>query len=96
MTEPLLPVNQAVISIARDKLLGFQRQVSGIEDLTFLTFGEPGFDTPAVVKEATIAAINNSRSHYGNSQGEPGVRKAILGYMKDRYDNVIQVLITLS
>ncbi len=86
MTEPLLPVNQAVVSIAPDKLLGFQRQVSGIEDLTFLTFGEPGFDTPAVVKEATIAAINNNRSHYGNSQGEPGVRKAILGYMKDRYD----------
>ncbi|GAP00219.1 aminotransferase class I/II-fold pyridoxal phosphate-dependent enzyme [Fructobacillus ficulneus] len=86
MSEPILPVNPEVANIAPDKLLGFQKTVSTIDGITFLTFGEPGFDTPAPVKEATKAAIDDNRSHYGNSQGEPALRQAVLAYMKDRYD----------
>ncbi|GAP02619.1 aromatic amino acid aminotransferase gamma [Fructobacillus pseudoficulneus] len=100
MTEPVLPINREVKDLEADKLLGFQMSVAGIEGITFLTFGEPGFDTPTVVKEATKAAIDGNRSHYGNSQGEPAVRQAVLDYMKDRYDldypGIENVVITLG
>ncbi|GAP02620.1 aromatic amino acid aminotransferase gamma [Fructobacillus pseudoficulneus] len=83
MTKPL---NPSVLNLTPDKLLSFQHAVANIEGLVSLTFGEPGFATPDVIKEATIDSIRSNRSHYGDSQGEPALRQAVLDYMKDRYD----------
>ncbi|GAP00217.1 aminotransferase class I/II-fold pyridoxal phosphate-dependent enzyme [Fructobacillus ficulneus] len=82
------PLNQDIIDLTPDRLLTFQRSVSGIDGLVSLTLGEPGFATPDVIKNATIASIQSNRSHYGDSQGEPALRQAVLDYMKDRYDLV--------
>ncbi|CAK1224810.1 Aspartate/methionine/tyrosine aminotransferase (AspB) [Fructobacillus tropaeoli] len=94
------PLNNAVVSLTPDKLLDFQHSVANIEGLVSLTFGEPGFATPAPVKKATIQAIEEDRSHYGDSQGEPKLRSAILDYMADRYDlhypSIDNVIVTVG
>lgn len=98
MTSEIPALNHAVTDIPADKLLGFQKSILGIDDLVYLTFGEPGFDTPDAVKKATIKGIEENHSHYGNSQGAPALRQAVLDYMKDRYnlhyDSIDQVVVT--
>ncbi|HWP51944.1 MAG TPA: pyridoxal phosphate-dependent aminotransferase [Clostridia bacterium] len=39
--------------------------------------GEPDFNTPEPIKQATIAAINNNYSHYGSNRGTPKLREII-------------------
>lgn len=92
-------LNPEITAIPADKILGFQASLQGIDDLLYLTFGEPGFDTPDVVKEATIQGIKDNHSHYGNSQGNPDLRQAVIDYVDNRYGltaypSVDQVLIT--
>lgn len=82
MTQPLNPL---VTELEPDRILTFQKSLSNYSDLVYLTFGEPGFASPKAVKEATKKAIDDDRSHYGNSQGELALRQAALAYLKDRY-----------
>ena len=42
-----------------------------------LSQGFPDFDSPKVIKEAAIAAINNERNQYSVTFGEPELREAI-------------------
>ncbi|MBS9336106.1 aminotransferase class I/II-fold pyridoxal phosphate-dependent enzyme [Fructobacillus papyrifericola] len=86
MNQSLPKLNPAITAIPADKILSFQASIQGVDDLVFLTFGEPGFDTPKEVKEATVKGIQENHSHYGNSQGNPELRQAVLDYMEDRYD----------
>ncbi|MFC4760424.1 aminotransferase class I/II-fold pyridoxal phosphate-dependent enzyme [Fructobacillus durionis] len=98
MTNHIPALNPEVTAVPADKLLGFQQSIMGVDDLLFLTFGEPGFDTPEAVKAATVAGVEANHSHYGNSQGDPELRQAVLDYMKDRYnlqyDSIEQVVVT--
>lgn len=50
---------------------------SGLDDLIHLELGQPIFDTPAHIKEATIAAIRAGKVHYSDIQGEPAFRSAL-------------------
>jgi aspartate/methionine/tyrosine aminotransferase len=55
------------------------------KDVIHLEIGEPDFDTPAHIKEAAIAAINQGYTHYGPSAGLPAAREAIARYItRDR------------
>ncbi len=51
-------------------------QEQGI-DVINLSVGEPDFDTPQVIKDAGIAAIENNFTHYPPVPGYPDLRKAI-------------------
>lgn len=51
-------------------------QEQGI-DVINLSVGEPDFDTPSVIKEAGIAAINNNFTHYPPVPGFLDLRKAV-------------------
>ncbi|MBS9337186.1 pyridoxal phosphate-dependent aminotransferase [Fructobacillus parabroussonetiae] len=99
MSQDIPTLNSEVTAIPTDKILGFQASIQGVDDLVFLTFGEPGFDAPKVVKEATIRGIQENHSHYGHSQGNPELRQAVIDYMQDRYGltqypSIDQVVIT--
>ncbi len=98
MSSEIPALNPEVTEIPADKLLGFQASIQGIDDLVYLTFGEPGFDTPEAVKQATIKGIEDNHSHYGDSQGTPALRQAVLDYMKDHYNleyaSINQVIVT--
>ena len=53
----------------------FERE-SGI-NLVYLQIGEPGFDTPDNIKQATIKAIEGNETHYTPTPGIPTLRQAI-------------------
>lgn len=46
-------------------------------DLIHLELGKPIHDTPQHVKDATIAALQAGKVHYGDLQGEPAFRSAL-------------------
>lgn len=62
--------------------------------------GEPDFNTPSDIKEATIRAITNNQTKYGSNQGYPPLRKVLQGYIKEEtgvdYDPNTEILITSS
>jgi len=68
-------LTMAITSLARDL------KAQGRDVLSF-SAGEPDFDTPQVVKEAAIKAINSGFSKYTAVEGTPEVRKAIAGKLK--------------
>jgi aspartate aminotransferase len=47
------------------------------EDVVILAAGEPDFDTPQVVKEAAVKAINEGFTKYTPASGTAGLKKAI-------------------
>ena len=65
----------AITALARDL------KAQGRDVLSF-SAGEPDFDTPKVVKDAAIAAINSGFSKYTAVAGTPEVLKAIAGKLK--------------
>ena len=68
-------LTMAITSLARDL------KAQGRDILSF-SAGEPDFDTPQVVKDAAIAAINSGFSKYTAVAGTPEVLKAIAGKLK--------------
>ena len=68
-------LTMAITSLARDL------KAQGRDVLSF-SAGEPDFDTPQIVKDAAIAAINNGFSKYTAVGGTPEVLKAIAGKLK--------------
>lgn len=68
-------LTMAITSLARDL------KAQGRDVLSF-SAGEPDFDTPQVVKDAAIKAINDGFSKYTAVAGTPEVLKAISGKLK--------------
>ena len=68
-------LTMAITSLARDL------KAQGRDVLSF-SAGEPDFDTPQIVKDAAIAAINSGFSKYTAVAGTPEVLKAIAGKLK--------------
>ena len=53
------------------------------EDVVYLNIGEPGFDTPDVIKEAAIEAIKDGITKYTGSLGLLQLREKIADYETD-------------
>lgn len=60
--------------------------------------GEPDFDTPAPIKEATIRAIQNNKTHYAPNRGLLSLRQEIAKRLKQtaglEYDPASEILLT--
>lgn len=54
-------------------------------NVVHLEVGEPDFDTPACIVEATIEAMQNGRTHYTHSLGLPELREAIAAHYAAKY-----------
>ncbi len=69
-------------------------------DVIRFSAGEPDFDTPSDIKEATIRAITNNLTHYSSNKGDPLLRKKISAYVKWEtgrdYDPETEILVTSS
>lgn len=66
-------------------------------DVVHLEFGEPDFDTPAVIREAAIRAIREGRTRYTHSLGILPLREAIAEHYLTTYRVAVspdQVLVT--
>lgn len=53
------------------------------DDVCSITAGEPDFDTPQVIKDACIQAINEGKVHYLASSGLPELKKEIVRKFAD-------------
>ena len=61
--------------------------------------GEPDFDTPQVIRDAGIRALQDGHTHYTHSLGHPELREAIAGWMHRQYDVDVspeRVIITMG
>jgi aspartate/methionine/tyrosine aminotransferase len=60
--------------------------------------GEPNFNTPEPIKQATIRAIQNNDTHYGSNRGTPALRACIARLTKKNtgvdYDPETEILVT--
>jgi len=66
-------------------------------DVIHLEYGEPDFDTPAVVREAAEKALKDGRARYVNTQGLVPLREAIAEHYRERYGVTVspdQILVT--
>ena len=68
------------ITIAISTLAG-ELKASGKDILSF-SAGEPDFDTPQVIKDAAIAAINEGFTKYTAVEGIPALKAAIANKLK--------------
>ena len=53
---------------------------AGGQDVIHLEVGEPDFDTPACIKAAACAAMDQGHTHYCHSLGLPELRQAVSDY----------------
>lgn len=62
--------------------------------------GEPDFNTPTDIKEATIRAITNNQTKYTSNRGYPALRKVLQDYIQretgQEYDPETEILVTSS
>ncbi|MBI4590970.1 MAG: pyridoxal phosphate-dependent aminotransferase [Candidatus Rokubacteria bacterium] len=66
-------------------------------DIIHLEFGEPDFETPAVIQEAAQKAIKDGRTKYAHSLGILPLREAIAEHYRERYGVEVspdQILVT--
>ena len=93
-------LNQDLKKIQPNEIRAFDMQVSQIPDIIKLTLGEPDFDTPEVVKQAAIDSINQNESHYTDSRGTAGLRRAAASFLATKYhldyDPDSQILVTVG
>jgi len=66
-------------------------------DVIHLEFGEPDFDTPAVIREAAEKALKDGRTRYAHTLGILPLREAIAEHYRARYGVTVspdQILVT--
>jgi len=61
--------------------LAAELKASGKDVLSF-SAGEPDFDTPQIIKDAAVEALNNAQTKYTAVAGTPGVKNAIVNKLK--------------
>ena len=73
-----------------------QQENKGL-NIIHMEVGEPDFETPSVIKDAAIEAIQKGDTHYTNSLGKIEFRKEIVHYYQRKYNidfSPDQVLVT--
>ena len=60
---------------------------ANLKDPIDLSIGQPDFDVPAEIREATIAAINEGKNAYSPTQGIGPLREAILAEVNAQYQH---------
>lgn len=87
----------SMIRTFRDKAENLKTQGKPVLSLTI---GEPNFNTPHAIKEATIQALLNNYTHYSSTLGYLPLRQAIAEKTKEDmdldYDPETEILVTAS
>lgn len=60
--------------------------LSGMNDVTALTVGQPDFVTPWHIREAAITSLEEGKTYYTSNAGTIELRSAISRYMKRRFN----------
>ncbi|SEQ54400.1 aminotransferase A [Piscibacillus halophilus] len=93
-------LNQSVKNIEISGIRKFFNLVQGKKDMVSLTIGQPDFQTPEHIKEATKKAIDQNFTTYTPNAGVPELRNAVSQYVNKRfqldYNPEDEVIITVG
>jgi aminotransferase len=78
-------INTKVQNIEVSGIRKFYNMVSHIDDVISLTIGQPDFQTPAHIKKAGIAAIENNFTSYTQNAGISELRVAACNFVAKKY-----------
>jgi len=73
----MIPTNDALTQLVPSAIRRYTRLAADTPDCIPLTLGEPGFDTPAPIREAAWQALQEGQTHYAPNQGLLSLRTAI-------------------
>ncbi len=93
-------INAAVRDIPRSGIRDFFDIVTTMKDVISLGIGEPDFDTPWHVREATVFALERGATHYSSNLGYLELRRALAVYLGKmfgaEYNPETEVLVTVG
>jgi bifunctional pyridoxal-dependent enzyme with beta-cystathionase and maltose regulon repressor activities len=95
-------INTVVRDIPRSGIRDFFDIVTTMKDVISLGIGEPDFDTPWHVREATVHAIERGATHYSSNLGYIELRRALAKYVAQNFgaeynpDNEVLVTVGVS
>lgn len=95
-------INTVVRDIPRSGIRDFFDIVTTMKDVISLGIGEPDFDTPWHVREATVFAIERGATHYSSNLGYLDLRRALSKYVAKHFgaeynpDNEVLVTVGVS
>ena len=93
-------LNVTVRDIPRSGIRDFFDLVTTMKDVISLGIGEPDFDTPWHVREATVFALERGATHYSSNLGYLDLRRALARYVAKtfgaEYNPETEVLITVG
>ncbi len=78
-------LNPNVLSIKKSGIREFTALAKKTDGAIFLTIGEPDFDTPSDITEATKQALDNGKTHYPENNGDLFIRKAISDFEREKH-----------
>ena len=93
-------INTVVRDIPRSGIRDFFDIVTTMKDVISLGIGEPDFDTPWHVREATVFALERGATHYSSNLGYIELRRALSKYVAKNfgaeYNPDDEVLVTVG
>ena len=93
-------INTVVRDIPRSGIRDFFDIVTTMKDVISLGIGEPDFDTPWHVREATVFALERGATHYSSNLGYIELRRALSKYVAKHfgaeYNPENEILITVG
>lgn len=93
-------LNTVVRDIPRSGIRDFFDIVTTMKDVVSLGIGEPDFDTPWHVREATVFALERGATHYSSNLGYLELRKALSRYVGKNfgaeYNPESEILVTVG
>jgi aminotransferase len=95
-------LNATVRDIPRSGIRDFFDIVTTMKDVISLGIGEPDFDTPWHVREATVFALERGATHYSSNLGYIELRRALSKYVAKKFgaeynpDNEVLVTVGVS
>ena len=100
MTDARGRLARHIVDLPKSGIREFFDIVSTRRGVISLAIGEPDFDTPWHIREASIASLEEGCSHYTGNAGLPALRQAIAAYVRERfggaYDPAHEVLVTVG
>lgn len=76
----MIALNEHLSPLQRSGIRLYTNLAKTVPDCVMLTIGEPDFDTPAPIKAAAIAALDQNRTHYAPNQGVDALRQQIAAF----------------
>ena len=94
----MIPLNRNLASLERSAIRAYTDLARQTPGCAMLTIGEPDLETPAPIRQAAMAALEDNQTHYAPNQGTPALRRAIAEFETRRGNPTTedQVLVTIG